>query len=252
MFVKNNLKRGIINRDMLISLIASVICLVIGGYESLIIYKQNSYVNAFFSSLTNGTSSIMALVFPIIACIPYAASYAEEKVSGYLNYVIIKVNKKKYIRTKILSCALSGGLAVGVPALVFLIACIWCKGTQLSSTQSEYYYITHAVGLFDRSPIFYCLLYVLNFFLCGAIFALIGLAVSVYINNKYLIHIIPFAIYILLAMLMANININLNPVTLYDINSYSESSLVFNSIYKIVIMIVPMYIFAHGVKIYEE
>lgn len=251
MYIKNTIKNAILNKNMIIALLASFICLFIGGFEPLFLYNNSDFAYTFFTSLCCGTSSILALLFPIIACLPYSSSYAEEYNSGFTNYIYLKVSKTKYVFTKILACGISGGIAISFPVLVFFVICILLKGTTLSGYGIANW-ITHEKQLFVNLPVLYCLGYILNSFLCGFIMALGGLTTSIYAKNKYLIHVIPFLIYIFGAMSMANICIDLNPVTLFDINSYKEATLLNTTIYKISLLIFTGVLFIRGVKIYEK
>ncbi len=249
--LKHNIKRAIMNKNMLISLLATFLCLLIGGYEPVFLYGKNvDFTYTFYYALSCGTISILPLAFPIISSLPYASSYSTEYNTGFFKYYLLKTQKKYYIISKIISCGISGGFAVAFPTLLFLLLCIALKGPEITGEFQDY--IAHGLDFYLNAPFYYCLASVLNLFICGALFALIGLAVSVIIKNTYLVNILPFCFYIFMAMFFANININLNPVILFDINSYAESKFIYVIVYKLILLLSSIAVFTIGVYKNEE
>jgi len=251
MLFSNDLKRAILNKKMLFSLVISFICLIVGSYESLFLYSNTDFADTYFNAICTGTSCIFALLYPLLACVPYADIYSEEYKTGYTNYVFMKVSKKRYILSKVLSCGIGGGVAVSLPTVVFLIISVIKNGTSIVDS-TIVTYITHGQDFFINSPILYCVLYSVNSFICGFIFSVLGLVVSTYTQNKYLIMLIPFAFFIFSAMFFANSFIDLNPITLLDINSYEETNIVFNAIYKIAVLMISYCLFYRRVAVNEE
>lgn len=236
---------------MLLALSIAFVCLLIGGYEPLFLYSDTDFAYVFFNSVCAGTSCILALIYPMIATLPYAASYSEAKRTGYINYEYMKVRKCKYVVTKILTVGISGGIAIAVPVFSILIVSLISKGPSIDNS-TIISYISHGKELFIQSPIYYCLLYVVNSFICGFILAVLGLTISTYTTSKFLVNIVPFGIFIFGSMFFANININLNPITLLDINSYNESNVLFSNVYKIILLSIESFIIWKRVDYYAE
>lgn len=251
MFFRYQLKKSILSKEMLLALSIAFVCLFIGGYDPLFLYSDTDFAYIFFNSVCTGTSCILALIYPMVATLPYAASYSEAKRTGYINYEYMKVSKCKYVVTKILTVGISGGIAIAIPVFFILVLSLICKGSSIDNS-TIISYITHGEELFIQSPICYCLLYVVNSFICGFIFAVLGLTISTYTTSRFLVNIIPFGIFIFGAMFLANININLNPINLLDINSYYESNFLFSNVYKIIILVVESLIIWKRVDYYEE
>lgn len=251
MYIRSCIKNSIFNLNMLIAIIITFSCLFIGGYEPLFLSSNSDFAYSFFVSLCCGTSSILVILYPIISCVPYSTAYADECKSGYINYVFMRVSKRKYIIAKILSCSISGCVSIGIPVLVWLILCLISKGGNLSEYSIDTW-VTHGKQIFTRSPLFYCILYAINAAICGGIFAIIGLAISRFTKNKYLIHILPFVLYIFCAMFFANICINLNPILLFDINTHAHSSIYITILVKIILILVTTTVFSRGVHDYEN
>lgn len=108
-------------------------------------------------------------------------------------------------------------------------------------------YVTHNINFYQHAPVLYCLGYVGNAFICGMIFSIMGLAISVFIKNRYLIIFLPLVIYIVLNILFSDMMINLNPILWWDINLINESNSVFVTGVKFFVLIIVSIIFAIGV-----
>jgi ABC-type transport system involved in multi-copper enzyme maturation permease subunit len=249
---KLEIKKSIGNSKMLIAILASFMCLLIGGFEAIFLYGNDvDYSYTFFFGYSSGTSSIMILIFPIFVCLPYANSYLEENKTGYILYKFVKISKSKYIFSKIVATALSGGLTMFIPTLAYLFLCIILKGSHL--VDGGFSDITHGLGFFQNYPMLYCFLYVINSFICGVLFSLLGLSISTFIKNVYLSTLMPFALYIFCNIIFSNgITINLNPTLLYDINMFEESTFTFNSMYKFAFLFITIFIFTIGVYKNED
>lgn len=245
------IKRGCFNKGMLLSICLTLICLIAGGYEPLFLYGNTvDFTYTYYFARSCGTASILSLVYPLIACIPYANTFWEEKQSGYLNYNRIKIKPNTYKLSKIISCIVSGGISIALPTLVYFIICLMLKGTETNNSLDGY--ITHSVKFYMVHPILYCLTSAFNTFICGAIFALIGLAISTIVKNKYLVSLLPFCIFIFMCIFFAEINLHLNPILLFDINSYAESKYFYVFLYKLIIMLISFIIFWNGAFRDEE
>lgn len=245
MFVYD-LKNAIFNRKMILAIALVLACLFVGGAEVLFSNSEGiDFSYLFLFSLSCGTSSVLALIYPVLACIPYSDTYSIEKSSGYLLYKSVKKEKSRYILSKWLSCGVSGGLVISVPVAIYFVICLLSKGTDLVNNGMQY--ITHNISFYQNAPVLYCFGYVGNAFVCGMIFSIMGLAISVFIKNRYLIIFLPLVIYIVLNILFSDMMINLNPILWWDINLINESNSVLVTGVKISVLIIASIIFAIGV-----
>lgn len=245
MFI-SDIKNAICNKRMLVSILAALLCLIVGGAEVLFGYNAGvDFTYMFLTSVSCGTSSLLALIYPVFSCIPYSYVYEVERSSGYILYKRLKIKKIKYVVSKLLACSLSGGIAISLPVAIYLAICITYKGTALVNGGLSY--IVHGGDLYQRYPVQYCLGYILNAFWCGMIFSLMGMAISVFIRNKYLIVFLPLVIYILLNIVFSNTLINLNPTLWWDINLYAESNVIYVKLIKLFVMVLMAVIYLLGV-----
>lgn len=216
------IKNAVCSKRMLLSQAFVFLCFLVGGADILFRYSEGiDFTYIFFHSISCGASSLVALIYPVFACMPYSGRYETERGSGYLLFQRMKMRRSRYILSKLLTCSVSGGLAVSLPLAVFLMICVKMKGTVLINGGIQY--IVHGTGFYQQHPVLYCLGYVGNAFWCGMIFSLMGMALSMFFRNQYLILFLPLILYIFLNILFSGIFINLNPTLWWDINLYAES-----------------------------
>lgn len=73
------------------------------------------FIDAIYNSHARSGFNLFA---PILAVLPGACLFCNDYNSGYLNSILIRSSKRRYIRDTILCCSLSGGLAVFLPELI--------------------------------------------------------------------------------------------------------------------------------------
>lgn len=221
--LRYEIKNAICNKRMMLSIGLGFLCLILGGAELLFDHNENiDFSYLFLFSYSCGTSSLLALICPVFACIPYGDTYALERGSGYLLYKRTKVRRSTYIAGKLTAVALSGGVALSIPVACYLILCIYMRGTLLVDHGMQY--ISHGVQFYQKQPVLYCLTYIGNAFLCGVIFSLLGLAVSVFVKSRYVVLFLPLVLYILSNIVCSSQLFFLNPVLWWDCNLYNESN----------------------------
>ena len=122
------------------------------------------------------TDRRMLYIIPIAAALPYAAAFIDEKKSGELKFVLIRTVKKKYIFSKLLSSAMSGGLVLFVSVLILYLFT---------------YYVFFPVEILTEdtavvTSVEKCLLLCLRYFLVGSIYSLTGSILSLITLNRYI------------------------------------------------------------------
>lgn len=72
------------------------------------------------------SSDTMALVLPIVAALPFTASYFDDLHSGFIKAYLPRCGSRNYIAGKLTACALAGGLACVVGVIGFSHFPSWC------------------------------------------------------------------------------------------------------------------------------
>lgn len=164
-----------------------------------------------------------AAIFPVMG---YASAFCEEYHSGYLKMITARMAWKQYGMVRMITTGVSGGIVIAFPfAVVNLIGYLWGEhgmpDSGLYAGTRMQYYLEHygdAYILIGK---------VLLGFLFGAMWALVGLAFSVWICNRYVSLIAPFVLYEVMWQLLYRYPV-LNPIYLVrgdDLDSYPLSAL---------------------------
>lgn len=132
------------------------------------------------------------LMIPFLSALPFSASFVEEWQSGMIRLLAGRVDKDSYLFSKAIATALSGGLILVFGALLLTAGALLAflpleKGEMEPALLEE--------GVRDLSML------VLRYFLCGALWAEVGLLCSAWLNHRYLAYLSPFMADYLLVIL---------------------------------------------------
>ena len=138
------------------------------------------------------SSDAMTLALPVLAALPYAASFIEDIQSGFIKAYAPRTSLRGYLTGKIYACALSGGLlfAVGIAIAYAAAMLLLAPGEQMAYFEAEA--TPYAAQLMRR---------LLFFFLSGALWALVGMTASTLMSSRYMAYAAPFIIYYVLIIL---------------------------------------------------
>lgn len=156
----------------------------------------NSWVGG--ESYSLGTT-VFFFLSPILSCLAYGWSYAEESVSGYAKQMIVRAGRKNYRIAKYLASFLAGGLAFTLPQLVNLVMILCVIPVRKPIVDLDIYYGVFAdflSGVFYTHPFIYVLLYFLiDFAFCG-LTAILCIPVTDLVKRKWVPVLVPFMLYL--------------------------------------------------------
>lgn len=155
-------------------------------------YKPVGGLNLFLVSFIVGTA--LNLASPLLAVSLYSQRLYEDIDYGNIKYIVNRIPIKKYISQRILSTSIAGGVSIAIPMLIALIGyCIYNPNPSATI-------LTAADNLlkpiYYQSKMVYCLLYILNAFLFGAVYSYFSMSISTVVRNKYISMAIPVIIYL--------------------------------------------------------
>lgn len=150
------------------------------------LFPKKYHISFLLNAITSRTFSPF---ISMVAILPFAGTYVEETKSKFVRYYLIRSNYTEYILSRILLCFLCGGgvvlsgslLSWGISALL-LIPMETLAEIEVDSTAELW--IT--LGLL---------------FLSGGLWAVIGMAMSTFMESKYIAYASPFVIYYMLVIL---------------------------------------------------
>lgn len=167
-----------------------------------------------FAGASNFASNLYYFIFPVIISIALGDSIFRERISGNQNYMFMRMNRKKYYTVKFATTYITAFLMFVLPLflgvlLVNLLTNQWDYTAYAASYKSLVEgTITLPDNLFigDIKPLFSDLLimspyvYIAFYYVLGGLFAsgyiCMGLALSMFIKNHYLVVFMPQIIYI--------------------------------------------------------
>ena len=106
-----------------LELLPSTVQGILSGFRSAEFLSHGFHSDLIMSALS---SDAMALALPILAALPYTASFIDDVKSGFIKEYLPRTIVSRYIAGKSAACAASGGLALGIfiaygfAALLFL------------------------------------------------------------------------------------------------------------------------------------
>jgi len=137
-------------------------------------------------------------ILPILAALPFVDTFYTDVKSGYVKNVFIRTKKRDYLTAKGLAVFLSAFAAIAIPLLLNLFATAMLLPSVLPDATAQRSYITANsmwADMFYANPYRYILLYSLITSTFAGLFTLLGLAVSRFVINRFLVLIVPFVVY---------------------------------------------------------
>lgn len=206
--LKNEMERMFFSLKFLIIVMLGCAIAVWFFYQNVLqrmAYIPNQPYGAYISWLGAGTYWMQSfwffLIFPLLAVLPFAGSFYEDKKMGYLKQSLLRSSKKDYFLAKGITVFLSGGLSVAVP----LIFSFLLTATKLPLLYPESYigFGPTALSLdkiFYMHPLLYTIGYLIFDFIMGGTIALLAMLITHWIPVKYVGLLLPFIVMYLLFM----------------------------------------------------
>ena len=190
------LRQAIFSRGFIISAAGTALVLLLSSVQGILagFRAEGLLVCGYHSDLVMGalSSEAMALALPILAALPYTASFIDDVKSGFIKEYLPRTTVPRYIAGKAVGCAVSGGLALalgifiayGFAALMFLPMEAFPKPGE---TVPNYF-----GNLMETA---------LMFFASGAFWSLTGMTFAALTDSKYMAYASPFVLFYLLIIL---------------------------------------------------
>lgn len=188
--------------------------------------------------------------FAALFCVlPFADSFCEDYLSGFVNFAVLRTGKKKFAVQRCLSVALSGGILMAANMLAAIILCaILANQPETAETAA---FLNRTIWakmdlILRYHGFFHYALRIFLAFLFGCLWALVGLVTSVLITNRYVTYVAPFALYQVLWFLLAETAFN--PVYMLRGDSNFLPSLWFVLIHQLLLIMVCFMISYWGIR----
>lgn len=244
--MKEDMIRSIFSPRMLLVIIIVFLVQFRPFIQYGVFYSQTELDYLYLLTLPSSLSGLapFAVLIPVI---PYATSFSDEYNSGFFRLALIRSKKNKYCFSKVLSTFLSGGIAMFIPFLLItlLIIAVGVPTTQAVSFSEDYYIDTiWSQYMYSYGGSWVLLGRLILAFLFGAVWSLVGLAISVIISNRYIILLGPFVIYQALWMLCSKMQIG--PIKL--LYGMSNISLYVMILIQMTLIIITSFLSFYGIR----
>lgn len=134
-------------------------------------------------------------ILPILAAIPYGASYLTDKKSGLVNQIAVRAKKRDYYISKLIVTFLNGGTVAVIPLLFNLLMCMCSLPLGKPIYATLFYPVKdfHVLAdMYYTNPVLYMIIYfIFTFFVYGLINCLC-LTFTYLEENRFAIILTPF------------------------------------------------------------
>lgn len=134
-------------------------------------------------------SDALAAFLPILAALPFSASFVEDVQSKFARYFLIRSTYRRYAVSRVAVAFLTGGLAVTLGILLF-----WGASAAVLIPLEEPSTLMEAPSRQIGEML-------LLIFLNGGLGSVVGLSLSTLMESKYIAYCSPFVLYYLLVIL---------------------------------------------------
>lgn len=225
--LKNELKKKFLNPFMLLYAVLLPICWYIGTslvrmnikqMNSLLINfandpskaelnqevtRQLNAKNGFMVFMEGSSEFYISVAVVLLAGIIFAALFAYDKNTGFGNLIVTRTKFKKYFMCKVSSVFITSFTAVFavMTAILFVSLIIY---SAKAPTQAFNFSMMQDIGptrLFFSHHWFACFVMIFTLSMLGGLYSLLGMGVSLFTSNRFLISISPLAIYILCTLI---------------------------------------------------
>lgn len=193
---KSEIKRALCSRGFLIALIMASLLLLVGLRFAYQLPSERSFVEEWYVSYTQ---SFYHLMLPLIACFPFADSLVTDRKQGYLERLAVRERFGKVISAKFLANSFAGGLAASIPLVLLYAFTSLTNHNPLNhpifnTIFARPYEIAEVTQLYNNSPDFFILLVIAVVFIVAAIFASLGMASTLLVNQRFVAFSLPFLV----------------------------------------------------------
>jgi hypothetical protein len=193
--LKTDIRRMLCSPMLYASLCVGVLVLLHPLFDAFIHPANGTLMQ--FLSVPLGTSDFTP--FAAIFCVlPFSDSFCKDYNSGYLGLIVFRTGVKKFALQRCFTVILSGGCLMAVTMFITIVVCIGLANQPETAETTQFLSRTiwARLGLVLKyRGIIHMVLRVLLAFIFGALWAIIGLTISVFITNRYVTYIAPFVLY---------------------------------------------------------
>lgn len=210
---------------ILLSMIFSLTAFVEEGMEY---FFKHDYAMTFLQGY-NGDRSLLTILGPLIATLPFSAQHVENSKSGTMKYLVARMGYKKYFNSNFIINFLISFITFAFGMVIFFIGCFAFFSKDINV--DAYMGMTGVSAykkLIDKSALIYIFVIILHCGFVGASYSSLGLALSYFIKNKFVAWIGPFIIATIGSLFAMFLGLTkLEPMAIFDVSRVQGMTPVF-------------------------
>jgi hypothetical protein len=190
--ISEELLRAFRNHRFILVMLLALASFVIGNYRSpLLTFSPDLIIHPVNRLLLNLNYGGFGFLAALLAALPFADSFLADRDQGFLRMIILRTPYHRYLIAKVLAVALAGGASLLISEMiVFLLGLAspadWSSITMTAGVGGGGSLPTGPLrNLYALNPLIYLLYLLVSAFGFGAMCALLGLAASSIIHNRY-------------------------------------------------------------------
>jgi hypothetical protein len=194
--IASDIRRALSSKGFFAGTTGMVIMIALASMENIItaVRSSNLLENGYHTHLVlvSLSSGWVTLAIPILAALPYTTTFVDEVKSGFTKQYLHRSGLKSYIKSRLIACSLSGGLALvcGI-ILVYMLSALVFMPMEHALVDGEI-----------RGPYFVQLvLKIATLFFSGAFWSLVGFTLASLTMNRHMAYASPFIFYYVLIIL---------------------------------------------------
>lgn len=158
---------------------------------------QRAAINGYMVFAEGASEFYISLVSVLLVGVLFSAGFTYDKNSGFGCYCITRKNFLNYFFSKVWSVFLCGFTVTAVPLCLAFIYSLVKYSATLPTDAFNFSMVGKTAEMFFDKPVFSCLFIIFSISLYTALLALMGMGVSAFTSNRFLVSVAPFAIYLL-------------------------------------------------------
>ena len=152
--------------------------------------------------------TLIAFFYPLLCVLPFGTSLSDEASSGIIRMVVYRSGRNRYLKVRLLSVALSGGVACAISVALIALFSLIAFPLSYDNNPDTVTALRHLSAMFANLNSYtvntffaFSLWQILMCFIGGCIWSVVSLGISVWFPNRYFAMVAPVVIYCACVML---------------------------------------------------
>lgn len=217
------LRRGLKSVNFMLSCILCLIFFCFGYWANQLSIQMEGGLLLFYSAILFGSGALLTVFAPIVATLPYSASFLQDKKHHFLWGVLNRMSIKRYWLTKFVVVGILGAAALMVPLVLLLIVNLifWGHGHVDAMGLSGPFWNLYT----SKQDLLFAIVLIIHSGLFGWVYAEMGLVVSLFVDRVYAVVGIPFVLYLAPSFVLPFLDLSrFEPSTTFAMNLVSDAS----------------------------